>query len=87
MKQNCFLSSQKRIVIKYISLTISAIIIRTELEFGRFQTIPMDGLPLKSTWNLIWLKNKKLSPVAEAFLKFIEEKKDEIIKNHFYQIS
>jgi DNA-binding transcriptional LysR family regulator len=61
--------------------------IRTELEAGRLQIIHVQGLPLKSTWNLIWLKGRKLSPVAEAFLKFIEQKKDEIIKNNFYQIS
>ncbi len=78
----------KQAVIAGLGYSIMPLIgIRTELEFGRLQTIPIEGLPLKSTWNLIWLKNKKLSPVAEAFLKFIEEKKDEIIKNHFYQIS
>ncbi len=78
----------KQAVIAGLGYSIMPLIgIRTELESKRLQIIPMRGLPLKSTWNLIWLKNKKLSPVADAFLKFIEEKKDEIIKNYFYQIS
>ncbi len=78
----------KQAVIAGLGYSIMPLIgIRTELEAGRLQTIPVKGLPLKSTWNLIWLKNKKLSPVADAFLKFIEEKKDEIIKNNFHQIS
>ncbi len=77
----------KQAVIAGLGYSIMPLIgIRTALEIGRLQIIPMRGLPLKSTWNLIWLKNKKLSPVADAFLKFIEEKKDEIIKNYFYQI-
>jgi DNA-binding transcriptional LysR family regulator len=78
----------KQAVIAGLGYSIMPLIgIRSELESGRLQIIPMEGLPLKSTWNLIWLKNKKLSPVAEAFLKFIEEKKEEIIKKHFRQIS
>ncbi len=77
----------KQAVIAGLGYSIMPLIgIRTELESKRLQIIPMRGLPLKSTWNLIWLKNKKLSPVADAFLKFVEEKKDEIIKNYFYQI-
>ncbi len=75
----------KQAVIAGLGYSIMPLIgIRTELETKRLQIIPMRGLPLKTTWNLIWLKNKKLSPVADAFLKFIEEKKDEIIKNYFY---
>jgi len=78
----------KQAVIAGLGYSIMPLIgIRTEVESGRLQIIPVKGLPLKSIWNLIWLKSKKLSPVTEAFLKFIEEKKDEIISDHFYQMS
>jgi DNA-binding transcriptional LysR family regulator len=74
----------KQAVIAGLGYSIMPLIgIRTELETKRLQIIPMHGLPLKTTWNLIWLKNKNLSPVADAFLKFIEEEKDEIIKKLF----
>jgi len=74
----------KQAVIAGLGYSIMPLIgIRTELEAGRLQIIPVQGLPLKSTWNLIYQKNKKLSPVADAFLTFIEEQKDEIIKNNF----
>jgi len=77
----------KQAVIAGLGYSVMPLIgIRTELEAGRLQIIPVQGFPLKSTWNLIWLKNKKLSPVADAFLKFIEEKKAEIIEKHFYSI-
>jgi hypothetical protein len=36
------------------------------------------GLPIKSNWNLIWLKGKKFSPVATAF-DFIQTEKERII--------
>jgi len=78
----------KQAVLAGLGYSIMPLIgIRTELENKRLQIIPMKGLPLKSTWNLIWLKNKKLSPVANALLQFIEANKEKIIQNYFYQIS
>ncbi|PTB92402.1 LysR family transcriptional regulator, partial [Marivirga lumbricoides] len=39
--------------------------------------------PIKSTWRLIWLKNKKFSPAASAFLHYLEKEKEDIIKQTF----
>ena len=41
----------------------------------------LDGFPIKSNWNIIWLKEKKLSPVAKAFLEYLDDEKDIITKN------
>ena len=57
--------------------------IRNELNNGSLQIIPIKGLPIQSTWNLIWLKGKKLSPVASAFLDYIKKNKSTIIKEKF----
>ncbi|MCU0397243.1 MAG: LysR family transcriptional regulator [Cyclobacteriaceae bacterium] len=57
--------------------------IRNELNNGSLQIIPIKGLPIQSTWNLIWLKGKKLSPVASAFLDYIKRNKSAIIKEKF----
>jgi DNA-binding transcriptional LysR family regulator len=43
--------------------------IRNELENNELTIIPMKGLPIKTTWSLIWLKGKKHSPVSQSFLK------------------
>jgi len=32
---------------------------------------------------LVWMKEKKLSPGAKAFLTYVEEKKESIIQNKF----
>lgn len=70
----------KQAVIAGIGSSILPIIgIKNELANGTLQIIPVKGLPLKSTWNLIWQKNKKFSPVAEAYLAFLEANKQKII--------
>ena len=57
--------------------------IKTELLNGDIQIIPVTGLPITTTWNLIWLRGKNFSPAAAAFLAHIKNEKDTIIANHF----
>jgi len=57
--------------------------IQSELQSGHLQIIPVSGLPIKSVWRLIWLKGKKHSPVASAFLEFVRKEKNEIITKYF----
>ncbi|MDB4089174.1 LysR substrate-binding domain-containing protein [Flavobacteriales bacterium] len=54
-----------------------------ELKNKDIYIIPSKGLPILTYWRLIWLKNKKLSPVASAYLDFIRKEKEAIIKKHF----
>ena len=57
--------------------------IKNEITTGNLQIIPVRGLPIQSTWNLIWHKNKNFSPIAKAYLAFLEEYKQDIIKSKF----
>ncbi|OOV29438.1 LysR family transcriptional regulator [Flavobacterium sp. LM5] len=57
--------------------------IKNEISNGSLHIIPIEGLPIESTWNLIWQKNKNFSPVAQAYLTYLEQFKTEIIKNKF----
>lgn len=57
--------------------------IKNELHNNELQIIPVKGLPIKTTWSLIWLKEKKLSPAAAALLNYIKEEKNTIVQNHF----
>lgn len=56
---------------------------RSQLIDGSLQIIKKKGLPMKTDWRVIWLKNKKMSPVAKAFLDFIRKNKQEILEKHF----
>lgn len=57
--------------------------IKNELQDGSLQIIKRRGLPLKTDWRLIWLKNKKMSPIAHAYLDFIRQEKPKILTHHF----
>jgi len=57
--------------------------IRNELQNKQLKIIPVKGLPLKTTWNLVWLKSKKLSPVAKTFIAELEKNKQKLIQQHF----
>ena len=74
----------KQAVIAGLGYSIMPLIgIKNELENEQLRIIPVKGFPIKSTWNLIWLKGKKLSPVASAFLEFIKREKEKVIQNKF----
>ncbi|WP_291777705.1 LysR family transcriptional regulator [Cecembia sp.] len=57
--------------------------IRNEIQDGDLKIVPVEDFPIVTTWNLIYMKNKRFSPVAEAFLKYLNQEKENIIKNHF----
>jgi DNA-binding transcriptional LysR family regulator len=57
--------------------------IRNQIENGELQIINVKGLPIKTTWSLIWLKGKKHSPVAASFLEHLKKEKSNIINNKF----
>lgn len=57
--------------------------IRNELQQQELQIIPVKGLPITTTWSLIWLKGKKHSPVSAAFLAYLKKEKSEIVQKKF----
>lgn len=78
----------KQSVIAGLGLSIMPLIgLKNELEQGDIKIIPINGLPLTSSWRLIWLKGKKLSPVAKAYLDFVTEFNEEIKNNNFFWIN
>lgn len=74
----------KQAIIAGLGLSIMPIIgIKNELQNKELQIFPMHQLPITTNWNFIWHKEKKFSPVAEAFLSYLNENKAQIIQNHF----
>lgn len=57
--------------------------IKNELFNKELQIIPAKGLPIKTTWSLIWLKGKRHSPVSMAFLNYIKAHKSQIVQEKF----
>ena len=78
----------KQAVISGLGCSIMPLIgLRNEMMNGDLQIIPVKGLPIRTTWNLIWLKSKKLSPAALAYLDYITAQKHTIIKDKFSWIN
>lgn len=76
--------SIKQAVIAGLGYSVLPIIgCRNEIANKQLQIIDVDGFPIKSEWNLIWLKNKNMSPVAQKFLQYIRSEKEAIRKAHF----
>jgi len=74
----------KEAVISGLGYSVMPLIgIKNELENGSLQIIPVNGFPIKTMWRLVWLKGKKHSPVAAAFLEYIRKEKNAIIAKHF----
>ena len=57
--------------------------IKNELNNGELHIIPSKGLPIVTNWRLVWLKKKKLSPIAKTYLDFLRENKEDIIHQKF----
>lgn len=74
----------KQAVIAGLGYSIIPLIgIKNELAQGQVNIIRSKNLPITTNWRLIWLKNKKLSPVAEAYLAYVREQKEQIISQDF----
>ena len=74
----------KQAIVAGLGYSIMPLIgIKNELKNGDLQVIPIKKLPMKTEWNLIWLKSKNLSSIAKSFIENINKNKDDIIKTHF----
>lgn len=74
----------KQAIIAGLGYSIMPIIgIKNEIINKQLFIIPAKGMPIKTTWSLIWLKGKKHSPVAEAYLKYINLEKKQVAKTIF----
>lgn len=74
----------KQAVIAGLGYSIMPMIgIRNAVDIGDMVVIPYKGLPIHTQWNIVWLKKKKLSPVAEAFVNYLNEEKEAIREKYF----
>ena len=74
----------KQAIIAGIGSSVMPLIgLKNEIQNGDVTIIPVKGLPIKTSWQLIWQKNKGFSPVASAFLEYVKQEKDQIIQNDF----
>lgn len=74
----------KQSVIAGLGYSVMPLIgIKNALQNKEIELIPHKKLPIVTTWNLVWLKAKKLSPVTREFLKYVEGHKQEVMDKYF----
>jgi DNA-binding transcriptional LysR family regulator len=74
----------KQAVIAGLGYSIMPLIgLKNELLNGQIHILEAEGLPIKTEWRLIWLKGKKLSPVARTYLDFVRAEKQKILVEKF----
>jgi DNA-binding transcriptional LysR family regulator len=74
----------KQAVIANLGVSIMPLIgIRNELKNGQLHCLPLEGLPIVSEWDLVWIKGKRMFPAAQAFIDYVKENKDSIMDKHF----
>ena len=74
----------KQAVIAGLGYSIMPMIgIKNSVDKNAIKVIDYPGLPIHTQWNIVWLKSKTLSPVANAFIAYLKLEKDAIKKKHF----
>jgi DNA-binding transcriptional LysR family regulator len=74
----------KHAVIAGLGISVMSVhSMKYELKEKILTILPFPGFPLQNYWRLIWLKSKKLSPVAAAYLTYIKIEKTSIYEKYF----
>lgn len=74
----------KQAVLAGMGISIMPIIgIKSEIASGEIKIIDTKGLPITTKWRLVWLKEKKLSPIANHYIDFLKKEKTNINKAFF----
>jgi DNA-binding transcriptional LysR family regulator len=69
----------KHAVLSGIGISIMPLIgIKSEVESGAIKIIKIKGLPITTKWRIIWLKEKKLSPIALAYIDYVKANMEQI---------
>lgn len=74
----------KQAVIAGLGFSVLPVIgCKNELKNHELHIINVAGFPIQSQWNLIALPNKKMAPVAETYLQFLQKEKEQITLHNF----
>ena len=57
--------------------------LRTALSREHIRIFPLPGLPIITRWNLVYNKNKMLTPAQLELVKYMEKNKQRLVDEHF----
>lgn len=57
--------------------------LRTAISHENVKIYPLKGLPMITKWNLVYVRDKQLTPAQKMLINFIEENKERLVAEHF----
>jgi DNA-binding transcriptional LysR family regulator len=57
--------------------------LKNELQNGSLKIFPIKGLPIITKWNLLYSKNKQLTPATRELIHFISLNKEKVVEEFF----
>ena len=57
--------------------------LKSVLSNDEMKIYPLKGLPILTKWNLIYNRDKKLTPAREELVNFMEQNKENLASEHF----
>jgi len=57
--------------------------IKNEIQNQELKIITVKGLPIQTTWSLVWIKGKKHTPASAAFLDYLKKETEHIVQKKF----
>ena len=74
----------KQAIIAGLGFSIVPLIgLRTAIKSENIKIYPLKGLPITTKWNLIYNRNKKLTPAQQEFINFTNLNKEHVVNEHF----
>lgn len=74
----------KQAVVAGLGYSVMPLIgLKNELVNKQLYIYKTRGLPIVTQWRIVWLKGKKMSPIASAFLTYVRLNKNSILEKHF----
>ena len=74
----------KQSIIAGLGFSIMPLIgLRNAIQNNEMDIIPMKGLPIVTSWNVVWLKQKAMTPVMKAFVDYLQQNRQSIIDEKF----
>ncbi|WP_010522806.1 LysR family transcriptional regulator [Aquimarina agarivorans] len=74
----------KQAVIAGMGYSIMPLIgIKNAVINNEISILPYSGLPIETEWNIVWRKDKTLTPIAKAFIDYISLEKESIREKYF----
>lgn len=75
----------KQAIVAGLGYSIMPLIgLKNELQLHQLHVLKLEGLPILTHWKLVWNPKRVLTPVASAFVRYLEDRKQHVKETYFH---